>query len=136
MVFFKTYSQKIIKHDLINVFAYPNLNELPELKKIILNFGYQKSNLKHIISGLLALEFLSSWKGGITKSKHLNLFLKIKKGNPVGCKIVLKKNIMFFFYLKLTTSILPKIKQYKVFQHEGDLNNFKSISFQFLNNII
>jgi ribosomal protein L5 len=60
MVFFKTYSQKIIKHDLINVFAYPNLNELPELKKIILNFGYQKSNLKHIISGLLALEFLSS----------------------------------------------------------------------------
>jgi len=60
MVFFKTYSQKIIKHDLINVFAYPNLNQLPELKKIILNFGFQKSNLKHIISGLLALEFLSS----------------------------------------------------------------------------
>ena len=61
------------------------------LKKIVLNFGYQKSNLKYLISGLLALEFISSKKGKITKSRHLNLFLKIKKGDPVGCKIVLKK---------------------------------------------
>ena len=92
--------------------------------------GYQKSNLKYLISGLLALEFISSKKGKITKSRHLNLFLKIKKGDPVGCKIVLKKSTMYFFYLKLITLILPKTKQSQVPQCEWDLKLIKSISFR------
>ena len=120
MSFFEAYNRKIIKYDLINVFVYPNLTRMPRLEKIILNFGYPKSKLKNLISGLLALEFLSSKKGEITRSKHLNIFLKIKKGSPVGCKIVLKKSVMNLFYLKLITSIFPKIKrpQIQSFQTE------------------
>ena len=63
MIFFKTYFGKVIKYDLVNTFIYQNLRQIPELKKIVLNFGYQKSNLKYLISGLLALEFISSKKG-------------------------------------------------------------------------
>jgi large subunit ribosomal protein L5 len=111
MFFFETYFYKIIRYDLINTFFYRNLIKIPKLKKIILNFGYQKSNFKYFVSSILALEFISSKKGKITKSKHLNVFLKIKKGNPVGCKIVLKKSTMYFFYLKLITSIFSKVKQ-------------------------
>lgn len=91
MPFFEVYHYKVIKYDLINTFVYQNLIQIPRLEKIILNFGYPKPKLKNLISGLLALEFLSSQKGKITKSRHLNVFLKIKKGNPVGCKLVLKK---------------------------------------------
>jgi large subunit ribosomal protein L5 len=97
MFFFETYVHKIISYDLINTFFYRNLIEIPKLKKITLNFGYQKSNFKHLVSSLLALEFITSKKGKITTSKHLNVFLKIKKGNPVGCKIILKKSTMYFF---------------------------------------
>jgi large subunit ribosomal protein L5 len=126
----KTYFEKIIKYDLINTFIYKNLKNIPKFKKLILNFGYKKSNLKYLISGLLALEFISSKKGKLTKSKHLNLLLKLKKGNPVGCKIVLKKSSMYFFYLKLITFILPKIKQFQISQQKRDLKNFKFVSFQ------
>ena len=112
MYFFETYTYKIIKYDLINTFFCQSLVQIPNLKKIILNFGYQKSNIKYLISSILALEFISSKKGRITKSKRINLFLKIKKGNPVGCTIVLKKNAMHFFYIKLKTLIFPKIKQF------------------------
>jgi large subunit ribosomal protein L5 len=108
MFFLKTYFDRVIKYDLINTFFYQNLLEIPKLEKIILNFGYQKSNFKYLVSGLLALEFISLKKSKITKSKHLNVFLKIKKGNPVGCKIVLKKNTMYLFYLKLITSVFSK----------------------------
>ena len=110
MFFFEIYLYKIIKYDLINTFFYQNLLEIPKLQKIILNFGYHKSNFKYLVSGLLALEFITFKKGKITKSKHLNVFLKIKKGNPVGCKIILKKSLMHFFYLKLITSIFSKTK--------------------------
>jgi len=122
MSFFEVYNCKIIKYDLVNTFVFQNLTQMPRLEKIILNFGYPKSKLKNIISGLLALEFLSSKKGKITKSRHLNIFLKIKKGNPVGCKIVLKKSIMNLFYLKLMTSIFTKIKRPQIHQFR---NNFK-----------
>lgn len=111
MSFFEAYHRKVIKYDLVNTFTYQNLTQIPKLERIVLNFGYPKSKLKNLISGLLALEFLSSKKGKMTKSRHLNLFLKVKKGNPVGCTIVLKKSLMNFFYLKLMTSIFPKIRR-------------------------
>ena len=111
MFFFEIYVRKVIRYDLVNAFVYQNLTQLPKLEKIILNFGYPKLKLKNHLSGLLALEFISSKKGKITKARHLNVFLKIKKGNPVGCKIILKRSAMHFFYIKLVTSIFPKIKR-------------------------
>lgn len=136
MVFSNVYYNRILKYDFINAFEYQNLAQLPSLNKIVLNFGYQKSNLKYLISGLLALEFISSKKGNLTKSKGLNLFLKIKKGNPVGCKIILKKNYMHFFYFKLITSILPKIKFSQLPQFPNNAKTVKSLSFQLKNSLI
>jgi len=117
MFFFETYTRKIVAYDLVNAFIYKDIAQLPKLEKITLNFGYPKSKLKNLLSGLLALEFIVSKKAKITKSRHLNIFLKIKKGNPVGCKIILKKNIMYFFYLKLITSIFPKTKRPQYREH-------------------
>mgnify|MGYP001026044553 FL=1 len=136
MFFFEVYFHDIVKYDLINTFFCQNIAKIPKLKKIILNFGYQKSNFKYLITSLLALEFVSSKKGKITKSKHINVFLKIKKGNPVGCKVVLKKSAMNFFYIKLKTSIFPKTKQSKTLQGPQDLNLVKSVSFQIKNPLL
>jgi Ribosomal protein L5 len=132
----EAYNSKIIKYDLVNTFVYQNLTQMPRLEKMILNFGYPKSKLKNLISGLLALEFLSAKKGQITKSRHLNIFLKIKKGNPVGCKLVLTKSIMNFFYLKLMTSIFPKIKRPQTHPFRDELKQVKAVSFQLKNPLL
>lgn len=133
MFFIETYFQQIMKYDSINAFNFNNLKQIPELKTIILNFGYQKSNFKGLISGLLALEFLTSKKSKLTRSKHLHLFLKIKQGNPVGCKIVLKKKTMHHFYLKLITSIFPKFKNSKNTQFQ---QNCKAITISIRNPLL
>ena len=77
-----------MKYDSLNLLPLGNLKHLPQFKTITLNFGYQKSNFKRLITGLLALQFLTSKNSKLTISKHLNIFLKIKQGTPVGCKIV------------------------------------------------
>jgi len=136
MFFLDTYFYNIVKYDLVNVFFYQRIEQIPKFEKIILNFGYQKSSFKHLISGLLALEFLSSKKSKLTKSRYLNVFLKIKKGSPVGCKIILKKHIMYFFYLKLITSIFPKIKHSQPAIFKQSLKSIKSISIQLRNPLI
>lgn len=110
MFFLEYYFNTIVYHDFINKFSYKTLKQIPKLKKITLNFGYRKVNLKYIISGLLALECLTHKRGNLTKSKRLNISLKIKKGNPVGCKIILYKKFMYLFYFKLRISIFEKIK--------------------------
>lgn len=125
MSFFNKYLQHIIKYDSINALSFKEPKQLPKLKKIVLNFGYQKSNFKRLISGLLALEFLTSQKGKITKSKHLNIMLKIKQGTPVGCKLTLRKRNMHKFYLKLMTSVFTKLKKPR---NERSPKSCKSVS--------
>jgi large subunit ribosomal protein L5 len=136
MFFLNVYYYNIIKYDLINMFFYQNTKQIPKFEKIILNFGYQKSSFKHLISGLLALEFISSKKSRLTKSKYLHVFLKIKKGSPVGCKIILRKQTMYFFYFKLITSVFPKIKQSQTVHFQQNLQSIKAISIQLKNSLI
>lgn len=114
MAFFGLYLKKIVNYDLMNTFSYKNLTSIPKFKKIILNFGIPNLKLKYFLSSLLALEFLTNKKGKITKAKHLNIFFKIKKGDPVGCKIILKKSTIHSFYLKLGTAIFSNIKQSQI----------------------
>jgi len=141
----ESYYKKVIRYDLINKFFYRNLNKIPELKKIILNFGCNKNlSVKNIAASFLALELITGKQGIITKSKRVNILLKVKKGNPVGCIVILKKTSMYCFFLKLITQIfpnfdkdfkginIPKRSNYKSFSLTlTDLTNFKELEKQF-----
>ena len=113
------YYKKVIKYDLINKFYYNNLKELPELKKIILNFGCRTSEIKFLAASIQVLNLISQrHDSSITNSKHTNIFLKIRKGQPIGCKIILKKKHMYNFFLKLLTEIFPSLKEFKKIYNE------------------
>lgn len=136
MFFLKSYYQTIIKHDLTNAFIYNNIKQVPKLKTIVLNFGLKTSNFKQLTSSLLALELISSKKSILTKSKRVNIILKIKKGNPVGCKVVLSKNIMYSFYLKLIIFVLPKIKQLQTNQNQKNFKSKNAVSISVKNSFL
>jgi len=125
-----------VQYDLLNKFHYKSFKQIPELKKITLNFGYKKSNFKQLISGLLALEFISLKKSKLTTSSRINITLKIKKGNPTGCKVILRKNVMYIFYLKLITSIFPKIKQFQGVLLQQTFETVNTISFKLKNPLL
>lgn len=112
MHYLKYFYTKTLKFDLINKFYYTNLKKLPKLKKIILNFSCKTGELKSLATILLALELITNQKGILTVSKRPNLLLKIRKGNPAGCKVTLRKEAMLTFYSKSFTEIFPKIKNF------------------------
>lgn len=111
MHFLENYYNNIIKYDLINRFNYKSLKNIPELKKIVLNFGCKTFELKKLSLSLLALQLVAGKKGVLTVSKKPNVVLKIREGNPVGCKVVLTKSLMYSFFTKLLIEILPKLKK-------------------------
>ena len=74
----ENYYKKVIKYDLINKFVYTHLSEIPQLKKIVLNFGCENFELKNIASALLSLELITSKRGSLTRAKRANILLKIR----------------------------------------------------------
>ena len=102
--------KRTLKFDLINKFYYTDLKKLPKLKKIVLNFSCKTTELKSLAINLLALELITNQKGMLTISKRPNLLLKIRKGNPAGCKLTLKKTSMLNFVSKSLNEVFSKIK--------------------------
>lgn len=112
MHFLEYFHSKTLKYEFLNKFFYKNIKELPKLEKIILNFGGKSTDLKRLSLSILALELITSQKGKLTNAKKANILLKIRKGNPVGCKITLRKKRMFNFLEKTLVDIIPKIKNF------------------------
>lgn len=118
MYLLNNYYENIIRHDSLNKFNHSNLLNLPKLEKIVLSFGFKKYNFKTLLSALLALELITAQKPAITKSKLSNITLQIRKGDPIGCKITLRKKMMLYFLFKILNELLPKTRKLPV--------NFKS----------
>jgi large subunit ribosomal protein L5 len=116
MHFLEHFYIKTLKYDLANKFLYKSTKKIPKLKKIILNFGCKTSDIKHLASSLLALELITNQKGTMTTTKHSNILLKIRKGNPTGCKITLRKNKMLDYLSKILIEIFPKLKFFEGFK--------------------
>ena len=136
MYILKNYYQSIIQYDLINKFQYKNLQNLPKLQKIVLNFGYKNPNFKNLASALLFLELITTKRGIITTANGPHILLKIKKGNPVGCKVILKKTLMYFFFTRLLIDIFPQIKEFKNFSLQKKNRQSNTFSYQLKNTFI
>lgn len=102
------FCQNIVRHDLLNKFKYCALKNIPKIIKIILNFKSDSLKLKEITKFLLILELITNNKVNPIKSNVFNLTIKLKKGTPIGCKVALHKNFLYYFLIKLIFEIFPK----------------------------
>lgn len=106
MHFFKKYSENVVKYDLINKFKYKTINNVPRIEFITLNFNFKKFDTKMLLSALAALELITSNKGALIKSKSSNISLKIRKGQPIGCKITLRNASMNQFLFNILNKLI------------------------------
>jgi|JI61114DRNA_FD_contig_123_7054_length_4017_multi_5_in_0_out_2_3 large subunit ribosomal protein L5 len=135
MHFFPNYYNNTVKYDLINKFWYNKLEKVPRFYKIILNFGLKKSSTKQLSANLLALELISLKKGQFIISKKSNIFLKIRKGYPIGCKLVLQKKLMYHFLTKLIFEIFSRFKTSLEINKKKRKYDY-SVSYQFKNSLL
>ncbi len=110
MHFLKKYNEKLVKYDFINKFNYKLVKNIPELVSVTLSFNLKKFSIKPLISSLASLKIITLNKGTITKSKVSNISLKIRKGQPVGCKLTLNNNLMYRFLFKILNKHVINLK--------------------------
>ena len=133
MNFLNTYLNNIILFDFITKFKKNSICSLPNLDKLILSFEYKKPTLKKILVSLLSLKLINgkiNRKGKIIRTKRANISLKLRAGNPVGCKLTLRNKDLLNFIAKFLLIILPSDN---TFSKLKNISDNKMISFQFVN---
>ena len=96
MFFFQNYYKNIVNYDLINKFNYINIIKLPTIQKFVLTIT--TNNINKLTSTFLFLELITGSKCYTLISKKPNMSLKIQAGNPIGCKVTLRKKKCFNLY--------------------------------------
>ena len=119
---------KIIRPNLMKEFGLKNINQVPKLKKIVLNMGLGEDVIKDkkkIESAIEDLKLISGQMPIVTKSKKAIANFKIKENMPIGCKVTIRKKRMYEFVDRLINIALPRAKDFrglssKSFDGEGN----------------
>ena len=120
MIFFNEYNENVVQYDLINKFSYKKVKQIPKLKSITLSFKAKKYDLHTLLSCLSALDLLSFQKPVLNFSRISNISLKIRKGQPIGCKVTLRKKklnkfliiLLNKYHVKTTSNITEHNKSF------------------------
>jgi len=107
--------EKEVVPALMEKFGYKNIMEVPKLDKIVVNMGVgeAKDNSKVLDSAVADLQLITGQKPVITRAKKSIANFKLRENMPIGCKVTLRKNMMFEFADKLMNVALPRVRDFR-----------------------
>lgn len=110
----KKYREEIVPK-MTERFGYKNKMQVPCLKKIVLNMGAGEGaqDIKVIDEATLVLSMISGQKPVVTRAKKAISNFKIREGDPVGCKVTLRRNYMYEFLDRFVNVVLPRIRDFR-----------------------
>jgi len=108
------YRQEVVPQ-LIKIFNYKNVMQVPRLEKIVLNMGLGEAsqNMKLLDSAVEELQGLAGQRPVITRAKKSIAAFKLRAGMPIGCMVTLRRDRMYDFYSKLVNVALPRVRDFK-----------------------
>lgn len=108
------YNSEAVK-GLMEKFNYKNVNEIPKLKKVVLNIGCGEAvtNSKAIESAVADMTMIAGQKPIITKAKKSIAAFKLREGMPIGVKVTLRGNRMYEFLDKFMNIALPRVRDFR-----------------------
>jgi large subunit ribosomal protein L5 len=111
----KDYYFKKVVPALIKEFNYKNPMQVPKMEKIVINMGLGEAiqNVKIIDVAVQELAMITGQKPVITKAKKSVATFKLRQGMPIGCSVILRKEIMYEFFDRLVNVALPKVRDFR-----------------------
>jgi large subunit ribosomal protein L5 len=100
---------------LVKHFAYGNPMEVPRLHKIVVNIGLGEAlqNAKAVDAALGDLALITGQKAITTRAKRSIAQFRLRTGNTIGAKVTLRGERMWDFLERLTTIVLPRIRDFR-----------------------
>lgn len=88
---------------------------VPRLDKIVLNMGCGEAahDAKILEEAQRHLGLITGQRPAVTRAKKAVSNFKIREGDPVGCKVTLRRQRMYEFLDRLIHAALPRIRDFR-----------------------
>jgi len=102
-------------------FRYRNAMQVPRLSKVIVNMGLGEAieNAKVLESAAEELGLITGQKPIVTKARKSISNFKLRAGVPIGVKVTLRRDRMYYFLDKLMGVALPRVRDFKGVSPKG-----------------
>ena len=95
-------------------FNYKNVHQVPKLDKIVVSMGVGAATQNKAIldNAVKDMEQITGRKPIVTRAKKSISNFKLRKGMPIGCKVTLRDEIMYEFFDRLVSIVIPRIRDF------------------------
>lgn len=100
---------------LLKKLDYESVMQVPKVEKIVINMGLGEAvqNPKILDSAIADLELIVGQKPVITRAKKSIAGFKLREGMPIGIKVTLRGERMYYFMDKLFNVSLPRVRDFR-----------------------
>jgi large subunit ribosomal protein L5 len=93
---------------------YTNVHQVPRMEKIVVNMGISASLEKSAIDDAAKdLALITGRKAVVSKARHSIANFKLREGQPIGCRVTLRRDAMYEFFDRLVATALPRIRDFR-----------------------
>ncbi|NPV54055.1 MAG: 50S ribosomal protein L5 [Firmicutes bacterium] len=102
-------------------FNYKSVMEIPRIEKVVVNMGVSDavSEPKALDAAMEDLKTVTGQKPAVMRAKKSIAAFKLRKGVPIGCKVTLRGERMYYFLDKLFNAALPRIRDFRGVSPKG-----------------
>jgi large subunit ribosomal protein L5 len=100
---------------LIKEFQYTNVMQVPRLEKIVVNTCLKEAitNSKLLDQAAEELRLITGQKAIIRRARKSIANFKLREGMPLGAKVTLRGERMWFFYDRLVSLAMPRLRDFR-----------------------
>ena len=110
----KRYREDIVPA-MMKTFNYSNVMQVPKLEKVVINMGLGEAleNARILDTSVEELSRITGQKPVLTRARKSIANFKLREGNPIGCRVTLRKQRMYDFIYRLLNIALPRVRDFK-----------------------
>ena len=100
---------------MMETFSLKNKMAVPRIDKIVINMGVGEAlqDVKILDKAMEDLAVITGQKPIIRRAKKAIANFKIKQGQAIGCKVTLRRKMMYEFLDRLISIALPRIRDFR-----------------------
>jgi len=108
------YKKEVVPH-LMELYGYKNIMQVPRLEKVALNIGLGEAiqDAKALEAAERDLAAISGQHPVITRAKKSIASFRLRAGMPIGLKVTLRGERMYYFFDKLVNVALARMREFR-----------------------
>ncbi len=106
--------ETVVRPALMEKRGYRNPHQVPRLEKIVVHMGVSASLEKTAVEEAARdLAAITGRKPVVDRARKSVANFKLRRGQPIGCHVTLRRAVMYEFFDRLVATALPRIRDFR-----------------------